>query len=211
MLSLTRRITQHASTLPEGAPLCPNGLLHLGYRAGVDQALSRLARRGRLMRVCQGVYVRPIQTRFGTRPPAVEKVVASLSALWGEVIVPSGAAAANLLGLTEQVPVRPVYLTSGPTRQLRLGDQTVQLRHAPRWQLVAPHRPAGDVVRALAWLGPEEAEAGLREVASRILDGDLAELAKACAILPAWIAEPVSGLVAHGQGVLPVPVGQRPA
>ena len=198
MLGLTHRIAQHAATLPEGAPLCPNGLLHLGSRSAVDQALSRLARHGRLMRVCQGVYVRPIETRFGTRPPAVEKVVASLAALWGEIIVPSGAAAANVLGLTEQVPVRPVYLTSGPARQLRLGDQRVQLRHAPRWQLVAPHRPAGDIVRALAWLGAEEAEGCLREVASRIPDEDLAELADARATLPAWIAEPVSGLVSHG-------------
>ena len=198
MLSLTDRIAQHSAKLPEGAPLCPNGLLNLGSRAAVDQALSRLARRGQLMRICQGVYVRPVQTRFGTRPPAVEKVIGSLSALWGEAIVPSGAAAANVLGLTELVPVRPVYLTSGPTRQLRLGDQRVQLRHAPRWQLVAPHRPAGSVVRALAWLGPEEVEAGLREVASRMSDEDLAELAGARATLPAWIAEPVSGLVSRG-------------
>ena len=198
MLGLTHRIAQHAATLPEGAPLCPNGLLHLGSRSAVDQALSRLARHGRLLRVCQGVYVRPIETRFGTRPPAVEKVVASLAALRGEVIVPSGAAAANVLGLTEQVPVRPVYLTSGPTRQLRLGDQRVELRHAPRWQLVAPHRPAGSIVRALAWLGPKEVEAGLRQVAPRIPDEDLAELADARATLPAWIAEPVSGLVSHG-------------
>ena len=50
MLSLTDRIAQHSAKLPEGAPLCPNGLLHLGSRAAVDQALSRLARRGRLMR-----------------------------------------------------------------------------------------------------------------------------------------------------------------
>lgn len=198
MLSLTDRIAQHSAKLPEGAPLCPNGLLHLGSRAAVDQALARLARRGRLIRVCQGVYVRPVQTRFGARPPAIEKVIGWLSALWGEVIVPSGAAAANVLGLTEQVPVRPVYLTSGPTRQLRLGDQRVELRHAPRWQLVAPHRPAGDIVRALAWLGPGEVEARLREVAPRITDVDLSELVDARATLPAWIAEPVSGLVSHG-------------
>ena len=197
VLSLTRRIAQHSAALPEGAPLCPNGLLHFGSRAAVDQALSRLARRGRLMRVCQGVYVQPVQTRFGSRPPAIDKVIARLSALWGDVIVPSGAAAANVLGLTEQVPVRPVYLTSGPTRQLQLGDQGVQLRHAPRWQLVAPHRPAGDIVRALAWLGPDEAEGASKEVAPRIPVEDLAELVDARPVLPVWIAEPVSRLVPH--------------
>ena len=198
MPSVCLNIEQHATTLPEGAPLCPGALLHLGSRAAVDQALSRLARRGRLLRVCQGVYMRPVETRFGVRPPAVEKVIASLSALWGQVIVPSGGAAANVLGLTTQVPVRPVYLTSGPDRRLRLGAQTVHLRHAPRWQLVAPHQPAGDIVRALAWLGPREAEDSLSRMAPRISAADLADLAAARAVLPAWIAEPVSGLVAHG-------------
>ena len=161
MPSLPSQIVSYAVESPEGTLLCPSALLHLGSRAAVDQALSRLARKGELMRVCQGVYVRLIQTGFGPRPPAVEKVIASLSALWGETIVPCGGAAANALGLTTQVPVRSVYLTSGPSRQLNLGELAVELRHAPRWQLVAPHRPAGDAVRALAWLGPEEVEENL--------------------------------------------------
>ena len=97
--SLPSQIMSHAAESPEGTLLCPSALLHLGSRAAVDQALSRLARKGKLMRVCQGVYARPIQTRFGPRPPAVDKVLASLSALWGETIVPCGGAAANALGL----------------------------------------------------------------------------------------------------------------
>ena len=147
---------QQAAESPEGALLCPNNLLHLGSRAAVDQALSRLARKGELMRVCQGVYVRPTQTQFGPCPPSIEKVIESLSSMLGETIVPCGGALANILGLTTQVPVRSVYLTSGRSRKLNFGKLVVELRHAPRWQLVAPYRPAGDAVRALAWLGPEE-------------------------------------------------------
>ena len=64
MPSLPHRIVEYAATLPEGAPLCPSALLHLGNRAAVDQALSRLARRGKLLRICQGVYVRPVKTRL---------------------------------------------------------------------------------------------------------------------------------------------------
>lgn len=149
VLSLPQRIEKQASDLPEGAVLHPKALVHLGSRTAVYQALSRLTRSGRLMRVCQGVYVHPVETRFGSRPPAVDKVVASLSTLWGETITPCGGVEANALGLTTQVPVRPVYLTSGPNRRLRFGEVTVELRHAPRWQLVSPHRPAGGAVRAL--------------------------------------------------------------
>ena len=196
MSGLPSQIISYAAESPEGTLLCPSALLHLGSRAGVDQALSRLARKGDLMRVCQGVYVWPVQTRFGPRPPAVEKVLASLSTLWGETIVPCGGTAANALGLTTQVPVRSVYLTSGPNRKLKLGGLAVELCHAPRWQLVAPHRPAGDAVRALAWLGPEEVEENLEMLEHRLSPQDIEELAATRAVMPAWLAEPVSAMVA---------------
>lgn len=198
MPSLPRLIMEHAAELPEGSVLCPNVLLHLGNRDAVDQALSRLARSGRLSRVCQGVYVRPVETRFGPRPPSVDRVIDSLAALWGETIVPCGGAAANALGLTTQVPVRSVYLTSGPNRKLKFGEGTVQLRHAPRWQLVAPHRAAGDAVRALAWLGSQEVEESLSLIVRKLSAEDLDELAASRAMMPAWIAEPVSAMVAGG-------------
>ena len=103
---------------------------------------------------------------------------------------------ANTLGLTTQVPVQPVYLTSGPNRNLKLGEQTIVLRHALAWQLVAPHRPAGDAVRALAWLGPREVAENIGAVKRRLSADDIRELATSRARVPAWLAEPVSQLVA---------------
>ena len=54
MKSLPQRIMEHAEAMPEATPICPAALLHLGQRAAVGQALSRLARSGRLMRICDG-------------------------------------------------------------------------------------------------------------------------------------------------------------
>ena len=196
MPSSPEQIMSYATTLPEGALLHPKVLLHLGTRAAIDQALSRFVKKGRLMRVCHGIYVCPVETRYGPRPPAVEKVIVSLSALWGETIVPCGGAAANALGLTTQIPVQSVYLTSGPNRKLTLGELTVDLRHAPRWQLAAPHRPAGQALRALSWLGPDEVEAGLDVIGRKLSSEDIEELTSLRAIMPTWIAEPASALVA---------------
>ena len=198
MRGLSRRIMEHAATLPEATPLCPAALLHLGNRAAVDQALSRLARSGHLMRICQGVYMRPVETRFGLRAPRVAKALAALTKMWGETIVPCGGSAANCLGLTTQNPVRVVYLTSGPNRRLHFGPSIVELRHAPRWQLAAPHRKAGDVIRALAWLGPAEVEDGLEAILPMLSEADRDELAAARAVMPIWLAEPVSARLVHG-------------
>ena len=114
---LASRVMEYVNGLPEGTPVAAKELLHLGRRAAVDQALSRLVRRASLMRAGRGIYIRPVESRFGTRPPAASKVVEGIAAQRGERMVPHGAAAANELGLTTQVPVREVYLTSGPSRR----------------------------------------------------------------------------------------------
>ena len=87
-------------------------LQRLQRSSSIPSGLSRRAR---------AVYVRPIETRFGVRAPRVANVIAALSQMWGETIVPCGGAAANCLRLTTQNPVRTVYLTSGPNRRLRFG------------------------------------------------------------------------------------------
>ena len=198
MKSLPERIMEHAEAAPEATPICPPALLHLGNRGAVNQALSRLARSGRLMRICQGVYMRPIQTRFGRCAPSLHKSLQALSELWGETIVPNGGAAANWLGLTTQNPIRSVYLTSGRNRRLHFGKHPVDLRHAPRWQLATPHGMTGLVIRALAWLGPDEVEGGLDAVLPRLSAREVGELATARAIMPRWMAEPMSRRLANG-------------
>lgn len=197
MQRLTEQILEHAKQLPEGTPVAAKSLLHLGNRAAVDQALSRLAERGRLLRAGRGVYLLPVTSRFGTRAPSLEQAVEALAAQRGEVIVSSGAAAANSLGLTTQVPVRSVYLTSGRTRKMNLGKQILELRHAPRWQLALAHRPAGQAVRALAWLGPESAESALQTLKRKLPPAAFSELVAAAPQLPTWLARSV-GKVAHG-------------
>jgi hypothetical protein len=192
--ALSTRILEITNEQPEGAPIAAKGLLHLGKRAAVDQALSRLAGRGKLLRARRGVYLRPVESRFGVRAPSVEKVVEETKARSGETIVSSGAAAANHLGLTTQVPVRQVYLTSGPSRELRLGKQVVEFKHAPRWQLTLANRRAGEVVRALAWIGPKAAEQALRSVSQKLTSAELRELKSAAPSLPTWLAKSVSEL-----------------
>ena len=198
MKSLPERIIEHAEAMPEATPICPADLLHLGKRSAVNQALSRLARSERLMRIFQGVYMRPIQTRFGIRAPRLENALDALSALWGVTIVPNGGDAANWLGLTTQNPIRSVYLTSGRDRQLLFGKHPVELRHAPRWQLAAPYRMAGLVIRALAWLGAREVEDCLDAVLPKLTQEDLDELAAARAVMPRWMADPLNTRLAHG-------------
>jgi hypothetical protein len=189
---------EYVNGLPEGTPVAAKELLHLGRRAAVDQALSRLVRRASLMRAGRGIYIRPVEGRFGTRLPAASKVVEGIAAQRGERMVPHGAAAANELGLTTQVPVREVYLTSGPSRHLKLGAQVIEIRHVPAWQLVLPGHPAGAVIRALAWLGPKRTHEALRVLQGKLSPPELQALVGARGRLPTWMAQEVSALANNG-------------
>jgi len=199
MKSLPHRILAMAAQMPEGSILSADILFSLGTRNAVDQALSRLAKSGALMRVGRGLYVRPIQTRFGERAPDAHKVVTSLASQAGETMVVGEAAAANTLGLTTQVPVRPVYLSSGVSRRLQLGNQIVEIRHAPRWKLALANREAGTALRAMAWAGKERAQAVASQLSQRMSGAQLAELASVSTrYMPAWMSKAIRDLSAHG-------------
>lgn len=198
MNTLPEIILQQARSLPEGGVLSPREFLHLGSRSAVDQAFSRLARTGRLLRVARGTYAIPISSRFGSRTPSPEKVIRALAEQSGEIVVPHGASAANTLGLTQQVPIREVYLTSGRTRKLKLGRSEVLVKHAPHWMLALGTRPAGSAVRALAWIGPTHAGKSLALLRRILPLSEWQMLTSTRATLPGWMAQAIGEEAARG-------------
>jgi len=194
MQPLAEQILAHTATLPEGAAFRAKELLHLGARAGVDQALSRLERSGALARIGRGLYVRPTSGRFGPRSPSAGKVVNALASATGEIIAAHGAVAANTLGLSTQTPVRSIYLTSGPSRSIKAGGQTVELRHAPEWELLLPGHAAGDAVRALSWAGKSRARETVNALRHRLKPAEQQSLLSLRGRLPTWLAQEISSL-----------------
>lgn len=192
MSALAQSILSAARTLPEGGLLSPKEFLHLGSRAAIDQTLTRLLREGALLRVGRGLYALPIQSRFGARPPATQAVVQAMESANGEVIVDSGATEANALGLTTQVPIREVFLTSGPSRTLQLGSRAVELQHAKRWLLALGKRPAGRAIRALSWLGPEHGASAMKVLHVQLAAEEWSAMRSARSMLPSWMARAVS-------------------
>lgn len=198
MSTLPESILLHAQSLSEGGVLSPKEFLHLGNRAAVDQAFSRLTKEGRLLRVARGTYVTLVSSRFGTRPPAPEKVVHALAAQTGEIVTPHGASAANALGLTQQIPIREVYLTSGRTRKLKLGRSEVVVNHVPRWMLSLGPGPAGAAVRALAWMGPAHVAESLATLRRTLSPSEWHTLTSTRGALPSWMARAIGEAAIRG-------------
>jgi hypothetical protein len=192
MASLPKLIIKHIQSLPEGGVISPKAFLHAGSRAAIDQALSRLCKSGKLLRIARGTYTAPVISRFGVRSPAPENVVHALSTLKGEILVPHGASAANMLGLSRQVPIREIYLTAGRSKKLRLGKSEIEIQHTTRWMMGLGNRLAGDAVRALAWMGREHAGKALMTLHRMLPTSEWEALVSARAFLPSRMAEAIS-------------------
>ena len=197
MKTLSDAIMEHVAGLPEAAVIRAGDLLHLGSRAAVNRALARLVKRDRLLRVYRGLYVRVFRSKFGKRLPPVHEVVRNITRITGETIAPHAGAVANGLGLTTQVPLREVYITTGRSRMLRFHALKVEMIHAPGWQFSLAPRRAGDALRALIWTGPDFSAKALRTLKGRLSEEEMQEMAAACPKLPPWLAKQVSEMVAR--------------
>ena len=164
--------------------------LDLGSRAAVDQALSRLHRRGTLRRVRRGLYDWPRSSRALNRlaPINVPAAVAAMARRDGVRMMPNGIVAAHRLGLTNAVPAKAEYWTDGPTRTVQLGPRTVHLKHMRPNLMHWADRPAAPVVSALAWLGPSLAAnpATVDQLRRQLPDSVKQDLIAGKAQLPTW-------------------------
>ena len=167
-----------------GRVWCPRDFLDLGTRAAVDQALSRLARKDVVRRVARGLYHYPkLSQRFGMLSPDPNAVASALASSVGARLSPTGALAANMLGISSQVPARLAYLTDGPSRRIKVGAQVIDMRRT------APSRLRwGPVVHALDYLGKTAAtDDVVNRLHDRVRAGDAKKLLGDTRFAPGWM------------------------
>lgn len=199
MTGIADKIMKRVRARGRGKWVCtPKDFLDLGSRAAVDQALSRLAKSGDLRRVGRGLYDLPRMSGVLHRPAPVDmdSAVAALARRDSVRIMPDGIAAANQLGLTNAVPAKASYVTDGATRNVKIGNRTVHLRHAGPSVMAWAGRSSGPVVQALRWLGPQ-ASSDTRVVVtlkSKLPDAVKKDLVRNSACLPSWAAPIVRSL-----------------
>jgi hypothetical protein len=172
-----------------GAVFTAADFLDLGSRASIDQALSRSARAGAIRKLARGVYHYPRRhPRLGVLAPSTDDVARAMAGRDASRLQPSGAHAANLLGLSDQVPVRAVYLTDGRARTVSIGKRSVVLKKTTPRNMATAGRISGTVVQALRWLGRRSVDDRLVQVLrKRLTEDDRKQLLADIRFAPAWI------------------------
>lgn len=187
-ISVAEYISNRIKHMPKGKPFAGAVFAHAGSRVSVGQALSRLVLSGSLERVFRGVYMRPKRSKYTGRKIRANpiSVMEAITKARGETIQIHGIEAVRRLGLSTQMQVLPTYYTSGSTREIRIGNAVVRLRHASRQRLQYAGTQVGVALTALLYIGKE----GLTEdVLSKVVNSLSAEeLNKlvACKI-PKWM------------------------
>lgn len=169
----------------------PTHFLDLGSRFAVCKALERLAQRGTIRRLARGLYYYPRRHPvLGELPANYEQIAKALAGKDSLRLQPSGAYAANLLGLIEQVPAKIVFLTDGANRALTVGRQRIILKRTTPKNAATSGRISGLVIQALRYLGKEHVDIHtLKNLQTRLTKDDKQQIIRDIRYAPAWIGE----------------------
>ena len=175
---------------PKGHVWMPTDFLDLGSRAAVDKALSRKSQNGKISRAGRGMYHLPRHHRLlGPLGPSHDGLQDFLQRKARGRLFPTGAHAANGLGLSDQVPMRPWQLTTGPSRRIRHGKAEIVLRHVSPRFVTTKNRTSAIEILALRWIGKRFVDDDIIAKLRRNLSpADRAALLGDAACAPAWIA-----------------------
>lgn len=161
----------------------------LGSDTSIRKALSTLQKQGVIRRLIQGVYDYPqTHTVLGLVPPNLDEVAKAIAEKNGVQIQPSGAHAANLVGLSEQVPGRITFLTEGPSRKIKIGNQEIVFKKTTKKIMSSSGTREGLLIQALKNLGKEHIHGEVRSKVAKFLKQSTEDgIRKNMRFAPAWI------------------------
>ncbi len=189
--STDSKILLRIKSRKRGWVFTPDSFKDLGTRRAIDLALMRHRDSGLVRKLARGLYDYPkIDPQLGQLQPSTDDIARALAGRDATRLQPSGAYAANLLGLSTQVPMKVVYLTDGRTRTVQVSKRQVLLKHTTPRNMATAGKISGLVIQALRHLGRENVDS---EIIKR-LDHQLDDAARKQLIgdiryAPAWIAD----------------------
>ena len=155
----------------------------------ISRLLSEYVDEGLLCRLSNGIYYKPISTKFGVLYPEVEQLAEAIARRDNAQILPTGAAAQNILGLSTQIPLNHIYLTSGSARKITIGDKVLVFKRCVPKNFSYSNEFIAILIQALKSLGKDnispEQELMIKSLIRK--HADKKTLKKDLGIAPLWI------------------------
>ncbi len=191
MKSISNQILNRVYGHGRGWVFTPNDFKDLGSRNAIASALKRHKQSGRIRQLARGLYDYPkSDPQLGLLLPPADDIAKTLAGRDAARLQPTGAYAANLLGLSTQVPMKVTYLTDSPSRTVQVGNQQIILKQTTPRNMATAGKVSGLVIQALRHLGQKNVDDQVVAQLDRRLDAQARlQLMKDIHYAPAWIAD----------------------
>lgn len=154
MESVEFQIEKKIKAKSKGTLFFPDDFSQLGSSESIRKALQRLEEKEIIRRIAQGIYTRPIESKYiGEVLPSAEEVAKGIAKRDRIRIVPTGVYALNALGLSTQVPMKLVFLTDGAPREIKIGKRSIKFKKTTPKNLLAKGEISSLVIQALREIG----------------------------------------------------------
>lgn len=163
----------------------------------ISRLLSEFAVKGVLQRLSKGIYFKPQVTKFGVLKPDVHELVKAIARRDKAQVLPTGETAANMLGLSTQVPMNFVYITSGSARTIVLGRKTVTFKRCVPKNFACQNELLAILIQAMKSIGKDRLTDGHRAIIKNLLLSNMPieTLESDIKTAPIWVRKTVCDLL----------------
>lgn len=169
---------------------------NLGAAETIRKILHEATITGILEKAGHGIYIKPKVSRFGKVPIPLEKIAREIADRDKCKIFPTGHTAANIIGLSTQVPMNLSYITTGSTRTIKIGERKISFRHASPKNFAAKGRAMPLLIQGIREIGEENISGSEYKAIRRFIDKQQDPyLHEDLLLAPAWIQRIIKKLM----------------
>ncbi len=163
----------------------------------VGKVLADLARQEVIYRLSRGVYLKANRTKFGLVYPTTEEIAKAIAERDNAEVLPTGSTALNILGLSTQVPMNPVFLTSGSARKIKCGNKTITFKRGVPGNFAVKGQMMRLLVQAMKAIGEQnftkEYTDGIANLLHEYPEGDTFK--HDLSVMPKWIKKTILQII----------------
>ncbi len=196
---ITSKVKSSLSKLTDGVAFSSNSFKFSNTnKNSIEKELSRLNANGVIKRFRKGIYYKPKKSLlFGDILPSPTSIAYAIAKLNDAHIVPDGSMALNMLGLSDQVPMKYTYLNDKLHKSEFVGNTEIIFKRINNKKLIAYNKKAGLVLSAIEYLGNRAfySKDLIKDISSKLDISDIKDLSKAVKGYPVWTQNVVGEII----------------
>ena len=163
----------------------------------IGDLLSIYTRLGKLVRLANGVYLKTTITKFGPVYPSPTEIAEAIARRDHAQVLMSGLAAENYFGLSTQIPMKIVFLTSGSARKLTVGNTTIEFKRGVPKNFAFNDKTMATLCLALKSIGNGHVTDDQKTVLRNFLNDYVPEhdIKSDLKLMPQWIQKLLNELI----------------